>query len=524
MMNDCIETEVLIIGSGLAGGTAALELADAGIKVILATRAKEADDTNTLHAQGGIIFRGENDSPQLLAKDINHAGAGYCNPEAVSILTREGPELVSRILMNRIGVKFDHESNGKLNFAREGSHSAPRILHTSDATGKAIEQALIIALKENPNITLLTGHTAIDLLTPAHHSINRTDVYKKHSCVGAYLLNRSANTVIRCISKRTILATGGLGQIYLRTSNPIGSRGDGLAMAYRAGARAINNEYIQFHPTTFHRPPAPNFLISEAVRGAGARLVNADGEPFMQKYNAQWKDLAPRDIVSRSMHQEMLQKNTNNLFLDLGSYIAPEVIREEFPNILEQCRQYGIDITRDLVPVVPAAHYSCGGVWTDMEGKTTIENLYAVGEVACTGLHGANRLASTSLLEALTWGSRAAGNIRKDIAEQTSFNPNDIPPWEDSGQYAPDPALINQDRTAVKNIMWNYVGLVRSRHRLERAMRELRHLEVEIENFYRRSWLTDSIIGLRNAVRSAIIVCTSAWENHNSAGCHYRED
>jgi len=523
-MNDCIETDVLIIGCGIAGGTAALELADAGINVTVVTRGKDASDTNTLHAQGGIIFRGENDSPELLAEDINRAGAGFCNPDAVSILAGHGPELVSRVLIERLGIQFDRNSGGGLSFAKEGSHSTSRILHTADATGKTIELAIIRALEGHPGITLLTGYTAIDLLTPAHHSKNRLDIYRTHSCVGAYLLNRTANTVVRCISKRTILATGGLGQIFLRTSNPVGARGDGLAMAYRAGARAINNEYIQFHPTTFHLPPAPNFLISEAVRGAGARLVDEDGKPFMQKYDAEWKDLAPRDIVSRSMHQEMLEKNVSNLYLDLRSYIDPEVIRSDFPNIYQQCLEYGIDISSDLVPVVPAAHYSCGGVWTDMQGLTTIENLYAVGEVACTGLHGANRLASSSLLEALTWGTLASENIRINIRKQPAPDTGNIPVWEDSGQYAPDPALISQDRTAVKNIMWNYVGLIRSRHRLERAMRELRHLEVEIENFYRRAWLTDSMIGLRNAVRAAIIVTTSAWENRKSTGCHFRED
>ena len=524
MMNDCIEPEVLIIGCGIAGGTAALQLADAGIQVTLITRAKESMDTSTLQAQGGIIYRGDDDSPELLSKDINRAGAGYCNPQALAILAEEGPELVTRILMNRIGVSFDYNSEGQLSFANEGSHSIPRILHTADATGRTIELALIKKLVEHPDICLLTGHTAIDLLTPAHHSINRVDIYKKHSCVGAYVLNRVANTVVRCIARRTILATGGLGQIFLRTSNPAGARGDGLAMAYRAGARTINNEYIQFHPSTFHRPPAPNFLISEAVRGAGARLVNVDGKPFMQNYDAEWKDLASRDIVSRSMHKEMLQNNTGNLYLDLRSYIATEKIRAEFPNIYKQCLEYGVDITQDLVPVVPAAHYSCGGVWTDMQGQTTIENLYTIGEVACTGIHGANRLASASLLEGLTWGTRAAQHIQENITGQAAPNADNIPEWEDSGQFAPDPALISQDQTTVKNIMWNYVGLIRSKHRLQRAMSELRHLEVEVENFYRRAWLTDSMIGLRNAVRSAIIVCTSAWENRKSAGCHYRED
>ncbi|MBN1219360.1 MAG: L-aspartate oxidase [Anaerolineae bacterium] len=521
--NDCLETDVLIIGCGIAGGTAALQLADAGISVTLVTRTRQPAETNTYYAQGGIIYRGADDSPELLSEDINRAGVGYCNPQAVSILAEEGPDLVRQVLLERVGVPFDHTPEGELALIREGSHSAPRILHATDATGRAIELELIELLAHHPQVNFLTGHTAVDLLTPAHHSLNRLAVYEPHACVGAYVLDQSAKRVIRCLAKRTILATGGLGQIFLRTTNPTGARGDGLAMAYRAGARAINSEFVQFHPTTFHRPPASNFLISEAVRGAGARLVHANGEPFMQKYDAEWKDLAPRDVVARSMHQEMLEHDVRNLYLDLRSYIPADEIRAEFPNIYEQCLEYGVDITRDLIPVVPAAHYSCGGVWTDMWGCTTIQHLYAVGEVACTGVHGANRLASASLLEGLTWGHRAAQHIQPALlADQARPKPDNIPPWQDTGLEPPDPALVNQDMTAIKNIMWNYVGLVRTTPRLKRAMSELRHLEVEIENFYRASRLTDGLVGLRNAARAAIIVTTAAWENKTSIGCHYR--
>ena len=521
-MSDHLETEVLIIGSGIAGSAAALQLADAGIPVTIATRSHNPAESNTYYAQGGIIYRGEDDSPELLTEDIQRAGAEYCYPKTVSILAHEGPVLVEKILINRVGVPFDRNADGQLARIREGSHSSARILHATDATGRAIEVELIKTLSNHPNVTILTNHTAVDLLTPAHHGRNRLAIYEPDSCVGAYLLDRTSNQVIRCLAKRTILATGGLGQIFLRTTNPAGARGDGLAMAYRAGARVINCEFIQFHPTTFHRPPAPNFLISEAVRGAGARLVHADGAPFMHKYDPEWKDLAPRDVVARSMHQEMLEHDVRHVYLDLRSYISPEHIRHEFPHIYQDCLAHGVDITRDLVPVVPAAHYSGGGVWADEWGRTTIEHLYAVGEVACTGVHGANRLASTSLLEGLTWGYRAAQHVQDTLAGQPAPDPDSIPCWENTGEEAPDPALVSQDMTSIKNIMWNYVGLVRTTPRLRRALSELRHLEVEIESFYRRAWLTDNMIGLRNAVRAAIIVSTAAWENKTSIGCHYR--
>jgi L-aspartate oxidase len=314
-----------------------------------------------------------------------------------------------------------------------------------------------------------------------------------------------------------------LGQIYLRTTNPQGARGDGIAMAYRAGAKVINNEFIQFHPTTFFHQYLSPFLISEAVRGAGARLVNKNGEPFMQNYEPEWKDLAPRDRVSRSIHKEMLTQNMPNVFLDLRSYIEKDIILEKFPNIFEKCKRCGIDITEDLIPVVPAAHYACGGIWVDLHGHSTIENFYAIGEVSCTGIHGANRLASTSLLEGLVWGYQSANQIQRSLNGVKKTKAGEIPPWEDAGIYDPDPALIQQDMSSIKHIMWNYVGLVRTNYRLQRALRELRSLENEIERFYRVTKLSDDLIGLRNAVRTAIIVAAAAWENKLSIGCHYRE-
>ena len=522
-MSQIIETDVLILGCGIAGATAALELANLGVEVTMVTRATDPQESNTLYAQGGIIYQGIGDSPKALETDVLRAGAGHCNPKAVAILAEEGPGLVKQILIEAAGVQFDRNDEGGLSLVREGGHSLPRILHVADYTGKAIQEALIKVLSGYPNVHLLTGHTAVDLLTPSHHSLNRLSVYNPRSCVGAYLFDQSDGMVRRCLAKETILATGGLGQIFLRTSNPAGARGDGAAMAERAGARVINMEFVQFHPTTFHFEHAPNFLISEAVRGAGARLVDANGEPFMQRYAPEWKDLAPRDVVARSIHKEMLARGLNNVYLDLRSYIPKEEILAHFPTIHRSCLAYGVEVTQELVPVVPAAHYACGGVWVDEWGRTTIDHLYAIGEVSCTGVHGANRLASTSLLEGLVWGHRVAADLRRNARRARPINPDDIPPWKDDGLEPPDPALISQDMISIKNIMWNYVGLIRTAPRLERALRELRHLESEIENFYRRTLLSDDLVGLRNAVRTAVIVTAAAWENKLSMGAHYRE-
>jgi L-aspartate oxidase len=280
---------------------------------------------------------------------------------------------------------------------------------------------------------------------------------------------------------------------------------------------------VQFHPTAFYHQSAPFFLISEAVRGAGAHLLDANGNRFMEKYDPEWKDLAPRDVVARSIHQEMLASGNTHVFLDIASHLPADDIRMRFPSIYEKCLQYDVDITHQHIPIVPAAHFFCGGVWADLWGRTTLNHLYAIGEVACTGLHGANRLASTSLLEGVVWGYRAAENFINTLKEHPQPFADEIPPWQETGTDMPDSALINQDMSVIKNIMWNYTGLIRTTERLQRAMRELRHLESEIERFYRTVRLTDDIIGLRNAVRAAIIVTISAWENKTSVGCHYRQ-
>ena len=521
-MVDHYETEVLIIGCGIAGGIAALELADAGISVTVVTRSQQPEESNTFYAQGGIIYKGEQDSPDLLIEDILRAGAGHSNPKAVHILAYKGPELVEKILLKKLALHFDVTSKGDYSLVTEGSHSTARILHSKDNTGELIQKAIVKALKKNPHINLMTGYTAVDLLTPSHHSLDRLKVYDPHSCSGVYLFDQEHELVIPVVAKKTILATGGLGQIYLRSSNPAWARGDGLAMAFRAGARVINCEFIQFHPTTFHYRLAPHFLISESVRGAGAKLVDNKGIPFMKKYDPEWEDLAPRDVVARAIHEEMLNKDISNVYLDFVSYIPQSEIRSKFPTIYQSCLDHGIDITKEPVPVVPGAHYFCGGVWVDEWGQTTIQNLYAVGEVACTGLHGANRLASSSLLEGLVWGSLSAQHILQNLTDAPKPEPQSFPPWQDLGIEKPDPALISQDMSSIKNIMWNYVGLVRTSDRLARALRELHNLEFEIERFYQVSKLSDSLIGLRNAVRSGLIIAQSAWTNKRSMGCHYR--
>jgi L-aspartate oxidase len=523
VVSELIETDVLILGCGIAGATTALCLADQGTRVVVVSRGTEAADTNTAWAQGGIIYRAADDTPEALAEDILRAGAGHSYPPAVQVLATEGPGALERVLMQRVHVAFDHDAAGGLSLVREGGHGKARILHVADQTGRAIEAALVTALAAHPYVTLLTGHTAVDLLTPSHHSRDRLAVYRQRSCVGAYLFDQLTGQIRRCLARDTVLATGGLGQIYLRTTNPTGARGDGVAMAQRAGARVINLEFVQFHPTTFHHETAPNLLISEAVRGAGARLVRADGTPFMQDYAPEWKDLAPRDVVARAIHHEMLERGVTHVFLDLRSFIGYERILDEFPTIRATLLPYGVDIARDLVPVVPAAHYSCGGVWADEWGRTNTEHLYAVGEVACTGVHGANRLASTSLLEGVVWGERAAHRIAAELPSAPIIPADDIPPWREDGVEPPDPALISQDMSAIKHIMWNYVGLVRTTRRLNRAIEELRHLETEIDDFYRTSRVTDGLLGLRNAVRTGSLVALAAWQNKRSMGAHYRE-
>lgn len=519
---------MLIIGSGIAGASAALRLAkNSQRQITVVTRSRDPHESNTRYAQGGIVGRGIDDKPELLEADILEAGAGVSLPAAAHILATEGPALLHEILEKTARVDFDQDAEGHPLFTNEAAHSRRRILHVGDATGKAIMAGLIAALGECPNVTIESNVTAVDLITFPHHSRDPLANYRAITCHGAYMFDRREHTVHRYLATATVLATGGLGRIYRNTTNPPGARGDGLAMANRAGARIANAEYVQFHPTALAVPGAEGFLISEAVRGEGAILLTSEGQPFMEKYSPEWKDLAPRDVVARAIHSEMEKHDQSHVLLDIASRMPADAIRERFPNIYERCLQAGVDITREPIPVVPAAHYFCGGVLVDEWGQSSIESLYAVGEISCTGVHGANRLASTSLLEGLVWGDRAGRQIEATL-QQKPASPAEfanVPSWDESGLTADaDPALIQGDMQNIQNIMWHYVGLVRSAERLSRAIRELRHLWNEIETFYRTTKLDDGLIGLRNAVEVALIVAQASLHNRQSRGCHYRQD
>lgn len=520
-----MHTDVLIIGSGIAGAISALQLAkDSQRQIIMLTLADDVLESNSRYAQGGIVGKGIQDSAKLLKADILQAGAGLSHPPAVDQIANLGPKLLEDILINEVGVPFDRDDENNLVFGLEAAHSQQRIIHVSDMTGKSIMTTLLEKLEEKSNITLLKNHTAIDLITFPHHAVDPLKIYESPVCLGAYTFDQKEKTVIRILANQTILATGGLGQIFLNTTNPPTSRGDGLAMAYRAGARILNAEYIQFHPTTLYTPGPTRFLISEAVRGEGAVLITPKGDSFMEHYAPKWKELAPRDVVARAIYWEMLNNDYRHVYLDIASHKKPEEIKQRFPQIYENCLRENIDITSQPIPVVPAAHYFCGGVQVDLHGKTTIPGLYAVGEVSCTGVHGANRLASTSLLEGLVWGHQAAEHIRS-LSSKNSLSEKDVPKWYTGDlRYDPDPALIQVDMTNIRNLMWHYVGLIRNQYQLNRAIRDLTNLRSEIENFYRKTRMSDDLIGLRNGIQTAQIVTYAASQNRTSRGAHYRED
>ena len=510
-----IQTDILVIGSGLAGAIAAYVAAERDAKVTIVTKTDDLLSGNTPYAQGGIIYRGVKDTPEKLKKDIMQAGDSHCWEVAVDQLTQMGPTLVKDLLIDTFSVDFDKIDKEHLDLTAEGAHSEPRIIHYKDKTGKEIIQSVLKKVKDHPNIEVLTRHTVVDLLTLSHHSKNTLDIYEKPACFGAFILDNDSGSVYPVFASQTILATGGLGQIYRHTTNPQESTGDGIAIAWRSGARCFNLQYIQFHPTTFYNQ-RDRFLISESMRGEGAILFDKNGDDFMKRFH-KLGSLAPRDIVARGIHQTMLDTDHPCVYLDI-SFRDTEWIRNRFPTIYKHCLKAGVDITKEPIPVVPAAHYSCGGVGVSLRGRTSLKRLYAVGEVSCTGVHGANRLASTSLLESVVWGYTDGEDAAMASIKDDYFP--DIYKWTD-GTEETDPALIAQDWTNIKNTMWNYVGLVRTRQRMLRARTILRHLQSEIEQFYQKVKLTKQVLQLRNGVQTAIAVTYATLEAKVSKGAHY---
>lgn len=512
---DVIHTDCLVIGGGFAGSAYALYAAEAGLDVALLSLGGPLE-ANSDWAQGGIIYDTSPD-PELLVQDILEASDGTANPAAVRQLVTDGPVAVRELLLDTLDVGFDREPGGELQLTREGGHSARRIIHARDRTGHAILSAVADRVATLPNIRRYTNSIAIDLLTLSHNTDNPEDRYAPLTCFGAYALLEGSPEPVAIVARKTVLACGGLGQVYQHSTNHPGIVGHGVAMAYRVGARLIDLEYVQFHPTVFYGKNAPRFLITEALRGEGAVLVNVSGERFMDAVHERGS-LAPRDIVSRAIHEELANSGEPCVYLDLGALDRAR-LPDRFPTVYRSCLEHGVDITRDDIPVVPAAHYSCGGVHTDLEGRTSVRHLNAIGETACTGLHGANRLASTSLLECLT-GARATARADARDIESLAFKRPDPRPWI-SPREPSDPTLVHQDLDLVKQTMWNYAGIVRSPRRLTRARRILLELREEIGSFYRDCRVTRELIELRNAVQTALLVVHAASLNPRSKGAHY---
>ncbi|TGK21931.1 L-aspartate oxidase [Leptospira fluminis] len=508
-----IRTDFLIIGSGITGLFQALKLVPYGDVTIIT---KKSDyESNTNYAQGGIasVFA-EGDKFEDHVRDTLESGAGLCDPEAVRILVQEGPALVKELL--EYGVPFNLDSQGAFDLHREGGHGTNRIVHAHDRTGREIEKTLLEIVKRNPNIKILEYHTLVDLITP--HHLKRKGLI----CFGAYVLSNHTGEVVPILAKRTVLASGGAGQVYSHTTNPKIATGDGVACAYRAGAVIKNMEFYQFHPTSLYHEKGESFLISEAVRGKGAVLLSMDGEPFMKKYHPM-ADLATRDIVARAIDAEMKRSGASHVWLDISHKPADE-IKAAFPSIYEKCLELGIDITLQPIPVVPAAHFMCGGVATDLQGKTNISNLYAAGEVACTGVHGGNRLASNSLLECLVFSNRIALDVKYNPPE---FLPehDQIPPWNKEGLVNTEEwVLISHDLVEIKNTMSNYVGIVRSDLRLERALRRMDLIFSEVRDYYKRTIITAPLLELRNLVLVGELIIRAALSRKESRGLHYSTD
>jgi L-aspartate oxidase len=514
-----LKYDFLVIGTGLGGLSFALKAAAHG-KVCLITKA-ELEETNTRYAQGGIAaVTYEPDSYSKHVEDTLVAGDHLCNEEVVKMVVKEAPDQIRELI--QWGTNFDKQSSGKYDLAREGGHSEHRILHHKDNTGQEIQRALSVQIRKHPNIDLLEKHFAVDLITQHHLG----KLVKRHltdiECYGAYVLDLKTEKVLKILSKTTLIASGGAGHLYSTTTNPPIATGDGVAMVYRAKGIIENMEFVQFHPTSLYNPgETPSFLITEAMRGYGGILRNQLGEKFMNKYDTRGS-LAPRDVVARAIDNEMKILGHDFVYLD-NTHLSEKELKEHFPNITEKCASVGIDIARDRIPVVPAAHYICGGVKVDMDGQTWIKRLYAVGEVSSTGLHGANRLASNSLIEAIVYANRAAMHAVHHVpgyefAEQ-------IPDWDDTGTTHPEEmVLITQNLKEVKQIMTNYVGIVRSDLRLERATVRLEIIYRETEELYRKSKVSLRICQLRNLINVGYLVIKMAQARKESRGLHYNLD
>jgi L-aspartate oxidase len=511
-----VQTEVLVIGSGIAGLTCALRCAGHGpVAIVTKDRLPES---SSQYAQGGIasVWSPE-DSFASHVEDTLVAGAGLCHRDVVEAVVQEGPERVRELIA--LGTNFDVRGTGdqedrEYDLGREGGHSHRRILHATDATGHEIIRALTEAVRAHPAITIYENHLAVDLL------IERAGPGAE--CWGAYVLDRATRRVRRFTARATVLCTGGAGKVYLYTSNPDVATGDGLAMAYRAGATVANMEFFQFHPTCLYHPAAKSFLLTEALRGEGAILRRPDGEPFMRKYDPR-AELAPRDIVARAIDSEMKVHGFESVLLDI-SHKPASWIRDRFPTVHEHCLRYGFDLTRGPVPVVPAAHYVCGGVLTDVHARTSVARLYAAGEVACTGLHGANRLASNSLLEGLVFGHRAAVDVLERLATDRR-QPPPVRPWDpghatDSNELV----VVAQNWDEIRRFMWNYVGIVRTDRRLERARQRITLLQEEIRAYYWDFLLTSDLVELRNIATVAELIIACAMSRKESRGLHYTVD